>query len=143
MTRTSQYPFNSLAVGNYFIVAEQFQHARVATSEFGRKNGVVFSCRKQPDGTMRVYRVEASQATVDNRGRQGRRRIPNAVSQPTKQQFCEWLNTFAPGYSFLMPDTYSQSFQLIQAWTELYSLKTGVQFKSAIQANGLLIARSN
>jgi hypothetical protein len=97
----------------------------------------------QPDRTMRVYRVEASQASVDNRGRQGKRRIPNAVPQPTKQQFMGWLETFAPGQSFLMPDTYSQSFQLMQAWVELYSLKTGVQFKSAIQANGLLIARSN
>ncbi len=143
MTRTSQYNFDSLAVGNYLVVADHYQHARVAASEFGRKHGMVFSCRMQPDRTMRVYRVEASQSTVDNRGRQGRRRIPQTTPQPTKQQYMGWLATFEPGQSFLMPSDYAGSFQLMQAWTELYSLKVGVQFRAVIQSNGLLIARGN
>lgn len=142
--RTAQYPFAGMAVGNYFTVWSHFQHARVAASEYGRKNGMVFSCRKQPDGSMRVYRVEGSQALVDQRGRQGKRRIPSTVHQPTKQEFVGWLATFAPGQSFTMPATYSQTFLAMQAWCELYSLQSGIAMHSALQPNGtLLIARND
>lgn len=143
--RTSQYPFAALTVGNYFTVTEQFQHARVAASEYGRRHGMVFSCRKQPDRTMRVYRVAADQARVDQRGRQGKRIIPvQAATMPSQSDFCGWLSMFKPGDSFALPSAYAPHFQLMQAWCELHSFRTGVAYRSALQSNGtLLVARSN
>lgn len=144
MTRTSEYPFDALTVGNYFVVSDHHQHARVAASEYGRKHGMVFSCRMQPDRTMRVYRCDGSQANVDKRGRQGKRVIPTTIKQPTKQEFFGWLNTFKPGQSFVMPSAYTDTFLLMQAWVELYSLKANVSMHSALQSDGtLLIARSS
>jgi hypothetical protein len=144
MNHTSEYPFDALAVGNYFTVHDHMQHARVAASEYGRKHGMVFSCRMQPDRTMRVYRCDGSQANVDKRGRQGKRAIPTTIKQPTKQEFFDWLSTFKPGQLFVMPSTYTATFLLMQAWTELYSIKNAATFRSALQSDGtLLIARSN
>lgn len=146
---TRQYPFDSMAVGDYFTVFSHFQHCRVAASEFARKHNQVYSCRMQPkDATglrsMRVYRVELNQDAVDKRGREGKRRIPQRIEQPSRNQFFGWLNTFNPGQSFLMPVAYAGSFDLMQAWIEVYSLKTGIRFRSGLQPNGsLLIARAS
>lgn len=75
-TRTSQYNFAALEVGKYIQVYTQFQHARVAASEYGRKHNKVFTCRKQEDGSMKIYRVANDQANVDRRGRNAMRAIP-------------------------------------------------------------------
>lgn len=138
-SRTSQYPFSDLGIGHYFSVDEHFQHARVAASEYGRRNGVVFSCRMQEDRTMRVYRVERNQASVDVRGRQGHRAIPQAVTLPSKQQFTGFLLTLKPGMSYKMPAQYSSAFELMQAWTELTALKTRIVLRSALQSDGTLL----
>lgn len=144
MNLTKQYPFHALSVGNHFTVTERFQHARVAASEFARKNGMVFTCRMQSDGTMRIYRVEASQAAVDSRGARGKRRIPVTAKQPTKAEFMGWLATFQAGQSFAMPTTYVLSFELMAAWVELFAVKTNQTFRTALQPNGtLLIAKGN
>lgn len=142
MNLTKQYPFESLAIGNYFTVREKYQHARVAASEYARKHGQCYTCRMQPDGTMRVIRVERDQIPVDARGARGRRKIPATVTFPTKQQFTAWLLNLAPGELYYMPATYQSQFELMQAWCELCSIKANVSIKSALQANGtLLIAR--
>lgn len=138
-TLTSQYPFDALAVGNYFTVYSRYQHARVAASEYGRKHGLVFSCRMQPDRTMRVYRVASDQQKVDQRGRQGKRRIDHVLAMPTEQEFYQWLATFAPGQSFSMPTTYRAHYLLMQAWCSLYAIKTSQQWKCGNSSDGTLL----
>lgn len=138
-TLTGQYPFAALTVGNYFIVYGRYQHARVAASEYGRKHGMVFSCRMQPDRTMRVYRVASDQANVDKRGRQGKRRIDTSIVMPTEQQFYEWLATFTPGQSFSMPTTYRPHYLLMTAWTTLYALRYKQVWHCGTSSNGELL----
>lgn len=139
---TATYPFTALQVGNYFTVSTKYQHARVAASEYGRKHGMVFSCRKQPDGTMRVYRVASDQRTVDVRGRQGKRRIDTSIAMPTEQQFMEWLATFKPTEMYAMPVIYRQHYLLMQAWVSLYALRTNQAWKCGNTTTGeLLITR--
>lgn len=144
---TRQYPFDTMAIGDYFTVFSHFQHCRVAASEYARKHNQVYSCRMQPNDetgqrSMRVYRVAGNQDQVDKRGRQGKRIIPTAQPAPTRNQFFGWLNTFSAGQSFLMPASYSASFQVMEAWAEVYSLKTGIKFRTALQPSGsLLISR--
>lgn len=147
---TAQYPFDLMRVGDYFTVFSHFQHCRVAASEYARKHQQCYSCRMQAENpntgirSMRVYRVESNQDAVDKRGRTGKRKIPQRIEQPTRNQFFGWLNTFRPSQSFLMPVEYRNSFDLMQAWAEVYSLKTGIRFRCGIQPNGtLLIARAD
>lgn len=141
MTLTDTYPLRALAVGQYFTVYSRFQHARVAASEYGRKHGMAFSCRMQDDGTMRVYRCERSQATIDQRGRNGKRRIEYATI-PTQEQFNSWLATFAPGQLQVIPRTMREHYLLMQAWLSLYVLTTGLEYRYGTDAIGnLLVTR--
>jgi hypothetical protein len=141
MTLTSQYHFASLTVGNYITVVERFQHARVAASEFARRHGMVFSCRMQPDGTMRVYRVAADQAKVDVRGRTGKRRIPARVDLPTKAQFMQWLDTLPVGTLYYMPISYASHYMLFDAWIDIYNMHQRSMriIRAAIQPDGRLL----
>lgn len=142
-TLTATYPFTALAVGNYFTVEEQFQHARVAASEYGRKHGQCYSCRKQQDGTMRVYRVNVDQRSVDQRGRRGKRRIDVSIPMPTEEQFYSWLATFMPTMSYVMPATYRQHYLLMQAWTSLYAIRNRQEWHCGMTSNQeLMINRS-
>lgn len=137
---TKSYPFNSMSVGDSFVVTSRFQHARVAASEYARRNNVVFTCRMQDDGTMIVYRVSIDQQPIDQRGRRGRRRITASVD-PTASQFGEWLATFGVGQSYLMPASYDHLFVAMVAWCELFSLHSGRCVVAQRQGVSLLIRR--
>lgn len=141
MSLTKQYPFESMSVGDSFTVIARFQHARVAASEYGRKHGCVFTCRMQEDRTMIVYRVEANQASVDVRGRRGRRRIV-ANADPTALQFDAWLQGFSVGQSYTMPSSYVHLYAAMQAWCELHSIKRGRTVTATVQAGTLVIHRA-
>lgn len=138
-TLTEQYHFDLMNVGDAITVYSRFQHARVAASEFGRKHGVVFTCRMQPDRSMVIHRVAQDQSNIDKRGRQGKRRISQSVIDPTQQEFTKWLDTFEVDQSFAMPVTYRHLFLVMQAWTELHALRTGKGFKSGITFAGELL----
>lgn len=141
MTLTDTYPLRALAVGQHFTVQNRFQHARVAASEYGRKHGMCFSCRMQDDGTMRVYRCERTEAMVDQRGRNGKRRI-DYVACPTQDQFNSWLATFAPGQLQVIPRTMQDHYLLFQAWLTLYSMQHGQAWRCGTDSNGnLLVTR--
>lgn len=128
MSLTSTYPFQQMSVGDSFTVSDRFQHARVAASEYARRNGVVFSCRMQDDRTMRVHRVENNQAPVDRRGARGRRRIVTAIAEPTRNQFTEWLSTFGVAQAYIMPVNYSHCYAAMEAWCELATLQGAMSF---------------
>jgi hypothetical protein len=138
MTLTSSYGLEALNIGEYVVVYEHFQHARVAASEHARKHGKAFSCRKQSNGTMHVYRVAANQANVDRRGSRSKRYIPYPVPMPTKDDFMSWLGTMAVGQSQVMLKEYEGMYPVMQAWCELYSLKTGHMINTYMD-NGLLV----
>lgn len=136
---TQAYNFGSLQVGDYLVVYERFQHARVAASEYGRKHRMVFSCRMQANSTMHVYRVEGTQANIDKRGRQGKRIIPRKVDLPTKDQFITWLGTLQPGQHVNMIVDYEGMYPVMQAWCELYSLRSGIMISTYMLGNELII----
>lgn len=136
---THAYNFGSLQIGDYLVVYERFQHARVAASEYGRKHNMVFSCRMQPNGTMHVYRVNATQATVDRRGRVGKRAIPHKVDFPSKDEFITWLGTLQPGQHVNMVKEYEGMYPVMMAWCELYSLRTGRMISTYMQGMELVI----
>lgn len=138
MNLTKTYPFDSMSIGDSFVVSTRFQHARVAASEYARRHNQAFTCRVQPDRTMIVYRVANDQKIVDQRGRRGRRRIA-AVNDPTAMQFAQWLDSFTPGQSYLMPAHYSHLFAAMIAWCELYSLKHGRRVRASEIGGSLLI----
>jgi hypothetical protein len=129
-----------MSVGDSFTVTERFQHCRVAASEYSRRFNVVFTCRKQDDDTMIVYRVANDQKPVDQRGRHGRRKIVT-VSEPTAMQFDQWLASFEPGQSYVMPETYSHLFAAIIAWCELHSIKRQRSITASLIGGKLLITR--
>lgn len=143
-TLTATYPLATLNVGSYFTVYNRFQHARVAASEYGRKHRQAFSCRMQ-DGeprSMRVYRVEFDQATVDQRGRNGRRELPDvpaSIVAPTREQYCAWLASFAPGQSYAMPIAYYGMFGNMMEWTRSFSELTGDLFTAGLWHDGTLM----
>lgn len=129
-----------MSVGDSFIVASRFQHARVAASEYAKRHGCVFTCRMQPDRTMIVYRVASDQARIDNRGRIGKRRIV-ACTDPTAMQFDTWLATFQVGQAYSMPASYSHIYVAMQAWCELHSIKRGRHVTAIVQGGSLIIKR--
>jgi hypothetical protein len=141
MTRTSQYHLETLAIGDSIVVTERFQHARVAASEYARRNNACFTCRMQDDGSMIIYRVNLDQRPIDARGRRGKRKIVSTVD-PTALQFQQWLGSFAPGSSYTMPRSYSHLFVAMIAWCELYSIKTGITVTAHVMNGELLIKRS-
>jgi hypothetical protein len=141
MNLTKSYPFDSMSVGDSFVVNQRYQHARVAASEYARRHNVVFTCRMQEDRSMLVIRVAHDQERVDQRGRNGRRRIP-ANSDPTQLQFMQWLATFAVGQSYTMPALYSHLFLAMAAWCELYSIRASCNVTSVMIGGTLLIKRS-
>lgn len=141
MNRTAKYPLSTMSVGDSFKVYESFQHCRVAASEYARKHGMVFSCRMQDDGSMIVHRCEANQATVDARGARGRRRIVSATTEPTSQQFIEWLTSFGLGSSYVMPSNYSHLFLAMQAWCELAAYRTPYHYDAQRIDSTLVIKR--
>jgi hypothetical protein len=143
MNLTSTYPFDSMSVGDSFTVIGRFQHARVAASEYARKHSQCYTCRMQPDGTMKIFRCEANQIPVDQRGRRGRRRIVQAVNEPSSIQFGEWLATFAVGQSYNMPASYAHLFTAMIAWCELYSLRSGRNVRAERNGDTLVITRHN
>lgn len=136
---TQAYNFGSLQVGDYLVIYDRFQHARVAASEYGRKHSMVFSCRMQPNQTMHIYRVSGSQAGVDRRGRQGKRIIPRKVDMPSKVDFLNWLDTLNPGQHVNMVQDYEGMYPVMQAWCELYSLRTGKLIGTYMQGVELVI----
>lgn len=137
MNLTKSYPFDQMAVGDSFTVAERFQHARVAASEYARRYGVVFTCRVQDDRTMRVYRVENNQAPVDRRGARGRRRIVQAIAEPSKHEFQQWLLQFTIAQTYIMPAHYSHCFAAFEAWVELLQF-TSLQRYTCVRSDGTL-----
>ena len=141
MNLTKTYPFDSMSVGDSFTILTRFQHARVAASEYSRKHGVCFTCRMQDDGSMKVYRCENNQLPVDQRGRRGRRRIVQAVNEPSSAQFGEWLSTFDIGQRYNMPAIYAHLFTAMQAWCELHSLRTGRMVTAERLGDMLVITR--
>jgi hypothetical protein len=142
MTLTATYPLAALAVGQFFTVNSRLQHARVAASEYGRKHGMAFSCRVQEDGSMRVYRCERSQAVIDQRGRNGKRRI-DYQQAPTQDQFNTWLATFDAGQLQVISNTMHDHYLLMQAWLSLYALQTGQAWRCGTDSNGnMLVTRS-
>ncbi len=56
--RRSVYPFGSMKVGDSF-VADALNKNRVASamSRDGERNNRKFTMRKQPDGTIRIWRI--------------------------------------------------------------------------------------
>lgn len=131
-TLTSTYPFKQMTVGDSFTVTTQFQHCRVAASDYARRNGIVFSCRMQHDNlgnqSMVCHRVENNQAPVDRRGARGKRRIVTAVAEPSKDQFQAWLLTFAVGQTYIMPASFAHTFSAMEAWSELLAYTNDARF---------------
>lgn len=143
MNLTKQYPFTSMTIGDSFTVSSRYQHARVAASEFARKHGWVFTCRMNEEipgqpRTMTIHRVEQDQATIDNRGRRGRRRIV-ASCDPSAMQFDQWLLTFTKGQSYTMPLSYSHLYLAMQAWCEVHRLKHGRNMTAMMHGGELII----
>ena len=50
----ARYPFRDMAVGDSFV---SDRNISAAVSEAGKRLGLKFICRKQPDGSFRVWRV--------------------------------------------------------------------------------------
>lgn len=145
MNLTRQYQFNTLGIGDSLVVYQRFQHARVAASEYARRHNVVFSCRVEYDDagnkSMRIHRVAQDQARVDNRGRNGRRRIASN-NEPTALQFDAWLSGFSVGQSYIMPASYSHMYAAMQAWCELHSIKHHRSIVTIVSNGELHIERS-
>lgn len=128
-----------MAIGDSFIVRERHQHARVAASEYARRHGMVFTCRMQEDRTMVVHRVTNDQRPIDQRGRNGRRRIVAPSSDPNAVSFEQWLQSLTPGMSVTIRSNYRHLFSAMQAWVELHALKTGRNVTSLLHGGELLI----
>lgn len=145
LTKRSKYPFLNMQVGQSFTLPSgwDMQHARVAASEYGRRHNMVFTCRMQDDGSMIVYRIEGTQATVDKRGRASKRVIPDVLTaansgMPTEQQFRDWLATLPPGTSYDMPHHYDSMYARFVVWTMTYGLNTSTAIATMITDTGLL-----
>ena len=54
-----KYPFGKAVVGEQFIVPVgcEYKRVRVAASAYGKRNGMKFITRKQPDGSVMVMRL--------------------------------------------------------------------------------------
>lgn len=144
MSLTSTYPFESMQVGDSFVVSDRFQHARVAASEYARRNGQCYSCRVEyVDGQryLRVHRTMNDQIPVDRRGSRGRRRIVQAVAEPSSADFSTWLITFAVGQQYIMPESYTHLYSAMIAWCELHSIKHSVYVSAQVVNNELVIKR--
>lgn len=141
-TLTSTYPFKSLAIGDSFTVYNDFQHCRVAASEYGRKHGQCYTCRMADEPRrMTITRCKDSQAVIDQRGRSGRREIPlvpTTIVEPSRSQYLEWLATFAPGQSYRMPASYTHLFGNMMLWTAQFSQSTGHMYTAGLMADGSL-----
>lgn len=92
---------------------------------------------------MRVFRCENNQIPVDQRGARGRRRIVQAVSEPSSTQFGEWLATFHVGQQYIMPASYAHLYSAMIAWCELYSIKSGRSVLAERLGAELAITRMN
>ncbi len=59
--RSPVYPFGLIPVGEYFNVsgdALDIKRVKTAASIYGKRNGMRFATRMQPDGSVSVYRVK-------------------------------------------------------------------------------------
>lgn len=54
--RTLKYPFDQMDVGDCF-VAEANGNVRGAAYSYGARRGITFTCRTDPDGRVRVWRL--------------------------------------------------------------------------------------
>lgn len=53
------FPFLDLEIGDSFVApAELAKKARSAACSFARREGVRLTCRSQPDGSVRIWRVK-------------------------------------------------------------------------------------
>lgn len=149
MIKRKLYPLKELAVGSSFYVPKEYdhQHVRVSASEYGRRTGRVFTCRKQEDGGLRVYRVEASQRDIDRRGAASMRVIPqpvvltvaNAVGMPTEQEFSQWLATLPHGSRYTMPPAYRAGYALMATWVVNHALRTAMAYSTSVDVDGALL----
>lgn len=54
----SRYPFAQMEPGDTFAVpAEENKGVRSAAHSYGKRHNQTFTCRRQPDGKVRVWRV--------------------------------------------------------------------------------------
>lgn len=153
MNRTKTYRFDLLAVGQSIRIplGWDMQHARVAASEHGRRHNKVFTCRKQEDGSMLIYRVELTQRDIDTRGRNSHRAIPSteiltlaSADQPTQAQFTQWLTSFTVGQRYTLPLHYSTQYRTWVGWTIDHSLHSHQGFTTTVDSDGsLIIVRYN
>lgn len=153
MTKRSNYPLKTLAIGQYFDVPLGWdtQHVRVSASEYGRATGKVFTCRKQDDGSMRVYRIEPSQRDIDRRGRNSMRVIPQPVALtladytplPNEQEFSVWLDSLHKGAKYTMGRQYAHGYALMATWTVNHALRTGSMYATSVDEYGALVIIRN
>ena len=55
----SRYPFAQMAPGDSFEAPEaENKSVRSAAHSYGKRHGQAFTCRRQPDGSVRVWRTE-------------------------------------------------------------------------------------
>lgn len=147
--KRSKYPLRSMEVGQHFTLPAEWDHthARLAASQYARANGMAFTCRKQDDGTMKVYRIEANQADVDRRGPDSQRSIPQIQIEnrpayetlPTVHQFEQWLATFPTGSAWTMKQAYSHGYSLMASWVIDYAIRTRQSYSTYVNADGMLV----
>jgi hypothetical protein len=147
--KRAYYPLHTLSVGESFVVPADWDmtHVRLAASQYGKSTGKVFTCRKQNDGSMRVWRCEANQADVDRRGPDAMRlipmqqvqTIPNYAQMPTEAQFKEWLSSLPQGGAYTLKGQYSIGYQQMAAWTVEHAVRTRQAYSTSINSDGLLV----
>lgn len=55
----SRYPFAKMEAGDTFVVpGDENKGVRSAAHSYGKRHGRTFTCRRQGDGTVRVWRIE-------------------------------------------------------------------------------------
>jgi hypothetical protein len=152
--KRSAYPLRTLEVGESFTVPANWNHthARLAASQYAHASGKVFTCRKQDDGTMRVWRIAEDQRDIDRRGPDSQRAIPavqatatpNYAPMPTQPEFDAWLATFPAGSAWTMKQAYSNGYAVMASWVVNYAVRTRQAYSTWINGDGcLVIARGS
>lgn len=148
MNKTRLYNLKSMQIGQSVRLPKgwDMQHARVAASDYGRRHNKVFTCRMQEDGSMLIYRCELTQRDIDRRGAVSMREIPSTeimtlahVLAPTKEQFTQWLASFAVGQTATLKSQYKPSYKDMVGYVIDYALSTGKGLSTSVSADGLLI----
>lgn len=54
----ARYPFASMSLGDSFVVpASENKGVRSAAHSYGKRHARAYTCHRQPDGTVRVWRI--------------------------------------------------------------------------------------